>query len=209
MTGFIPKRAGFPAVLGIEKAMWVKEKLETDLGMPVFEVPSLPPSIPGIRLHQILSRLIENHTGRIFDGMQVVRCDKEESQLIALWSESAARLKLHQANTYILASGGILGGGLRAEYDGSVSEAVCQLPISAPKNRNTWFNRQFLSAVSHPIYQAGVRINREFQPVNEDGKTLFQNLYAIGNLLAGFDSIQQRSHEGIALVSGYLVGKRV
>jgi len=209
MTGFIPKRVGFPAVLGIEKAIQVKGKLEAYLGIPVFEVPSLPPSIPGIRLHQILSRQVENSGGRLFDGMQVVQSSSEKDQITALWSESAARLKKHQANTYILASGGILGGGLWADYDGSVTETVCGLPIAAPPNRKMWLNRQFLSSASHPIYQIGVRTNREFQPIGEDGNIIYQNLYAVGNILAGFDSIQERSHEGIALVSGYLIGKRV
>ena len=58
-----PQRIGFPAVLGLEKSQQVREHLENLLGLPVFEIPTLPPSIPGIRLSRILVSAIERRRG--------------------------------------------------------------------------------------------------------------------------------------------------
>ena len=43
-------RVGMPAVLGLKNAGRVKEKLENSIGAEVFEMPGLPPSIPGLRI---------------------------------------------------------------------------------------------------------------------------------------------------------------
>jgi glycerol-3-phosphate dehydrogenase subunit B len=48
------RRIGFPAVLGLEHSGKVHKQLEEELGRQVFEIPGLPPSIPGIRLHNLL-----------------------------------------------------------------------------------------------------------------------------------------------------------
>ena len=47
-------RVGFPAVLGMKRASAVHRALQEGLGRPVFEIPGLPPSVAGIRLHHIL-----------------------------------------------------------------------------------------------------------------------------------------------------------
>jgi glycerol-3-phosphate dehydrogenase subunit B len=43
-------RVGFPAVLGMRDPIHVKEDLEAIIGVKVFEIPILPPSIPGMRI---------------------------------------------------------------------------------------------------------------------------------------------------------------
>ena len=43
-------RVGFPAVLGLEHSVEVWRDLSGRLGVPVFEIPTLPPSVPGMRL---------------------------------------------------------------------------------------------------------------------------------------------------------------
>ena len=53
------QKIGLPAVLGLQGAPQVVERLALGLGMPVFEIPILPASIPGIRLQRILVSAIE------------------------------------------------------------------------------------------------------------------------------------------------------
>ena len=43
-------RVGFPALLGMHDPIQVKEDLEKIIGAKVFEIPILPPSIPGMRI---------------------------------------------------------------------------------------------------------------------------------------------------------------
>ena len=43
-------RVGFPAVLGLEHSAEAWRDLSDRLGVPAFEIPTLPPSVPGMRL---------------------------------------------------------------------------------------------------------------------------------------------------------------
>jgi glycerol-3-phosphate dehydrogenase subunit B len=173
----------------------------------VFEIPTLPASIPGIRLHKILTRAIEKAGGRVFDGMQVAGSETSQAGELALvWSEAAARRKSHRAQNFVLATGGLLGGGLKAHYEGWLEEVVCGLKIQLPEDRVAWFNRQFLGGASHPVYTAGLQVNPHFQPVNSDGQTIYPNLYAAGGILAQGDFVRERSLDGVGLVSGYWIG---
>ena len=106
------ERIGFPAVLGLNRSMEVLEHLQSGLGLPVFEIPGLPSSIPGIRLHNLLVTAIQRNNGFIYNGMQVTKSGTDGKIIHTLWSEAASRQISHHAKTYVLATGGILGGGI-------------------------------------------------------------------------------------------------
>jgi anaerobic glycerol-3-phosphate dehydrogenase len=53
------KRIGLPPVLGLAETATVREQFETAFGVPVFEVPAGPPSVPGIRLGRRLESALE------------------------------------------------------------------------------------------------------------------------------------------------------
>ncbi len=204
-----PQRIGFPAVLGLENSLEAKEHLENMLGLPVFEIPTLPPSIPGIRLSRIMVSAIERLGGRVYDGMQVNSAVTSSTRVVEIQTEAASRNKSHRARNFVLATGGILGGGLRAGYDGKVTETILQLPVSTPPNRNEWFAQKFLSLSGHPIFKTGISVNRNLQPINQTGQPEYENLFVTGNLLAGSDTIQERSRDGVALATGYYLGNNV
>jgi glycerol-3-phosphate dehydrogenase subunit B len=203
-----PARVGFPAVLGIQPALMVKDDLEAKLGRPVFEIPTLPPSIPGIRLHSMLVKAIEHHGGRVVDGTQVISADVQDGIVRAVWSEAAARPKPHRARQFILATGGILGGGFRMETDGRLREQILDLELEDNNPEGRRYASRFLSPEGHPLFRNGIMVNKDFQPVDELGHLLLLNLYVAGAALGGFDPLQELSLEGVALVSGYLAGRK-
>jgi glycerol-3-phosphate dehydrogenase subunit B len=49
---------GLAAVLGIHEAADVVHDFSELLGKPVFEIPAMPPSIPGIRLKETFLRIL-------------------------------------------------------------------------------------------------------------------------------------------------------
>jgi len=197
------KRIGLPAVLGLRSAIEAHADLESKLGLPVFEIPGLPPSIPGIRLYNFLSKAIRKAGGQIFDGMQVNGGVEANGRLIAVQSESAVRTIDHAARYFILATGGILGGGIVTYADGRVSESALGLPIQAPPHRLGWTHPHFLIPGGQPIFQAGVKINTSSQPINEAGQVFYDNLFAIGGLMNGTNPLQELSLEGICLASAW------
>jgi glycerol-3-phosphate dehydrogenase subunit B len=201
-------RIGFPAVFGLRQPLVVKRDLEERLGRAVFEIPCLPPSVPGMRLHRLLVTAIEQAGGRIYEGMQVVAADAGEGRVTGVWSEAAARRRRHQANSFVLATGGVLGGGLVADHDGRVREVIFDLPVAAPTDRSQWFQRDFLDPAGHPIYRAGLTVNHAFQPLDGSGQPMYRNVLAAGATLADCDVLRERSLEGVAVVTGYLAGRR-
>ncbi len=132
-------RIGFPAVLGLRHHRQAYQRLCQGLDAQVFEIPTLPPSIPGIRLHNLLKSAILAQGGQVFDAMQVSSAIIDNNvNLVAVSSEAAARNKKHIAEKFILASGGLLGGGMSAGYDGNLHELIFDLPVAGvQKERNS------------------------------------------------------------------------
>jgi glycerol-3-phosphate dehydrogenase subunit B len=108
----------------------------------------------------------------------------------------------HRAEKFLLATGGILGGGIDTDHTGKVWETIFNLPLAALANRGQWFRARFFDSAGHPIFRAGVPGNYEFQPIAEKGVRVFANVWAVGNLLAHADPILERSFEGIAIATG-------
>ena len=75
------------------------------------------------------------------------------------------------------------------------------LPLTLPTARAQWFRPGFLDPAGHPIFQSGVAVNADWQPVDAAGQPIYANLWAAGNLLAHADSLRTRSHEGLAVVT--------
>jgi len=184
----------------------VKSDLENQLGCPVFEIPTLPPSIPGMRLHKILMTAIERAGGRVFEGMQVLSAETENGRVTAVFSEAAARQKLHRAANFVLATGGILGGGVTVDHRGYAHDTVFDLPLTSLPDRTAWFRPQFLDPAGHPIFSAGISVDHSFRPLDDEGRVIYSNLFAIGNTLAFADPLLERSFDGVALSTGYCVG---
>lgn len=203
------ERIGFPAMLGIRQATAVRQDLERQLGRPVFEIPGLPPSVAGMRLHFILKAAIEANGGTVYDGMEAIGAEKEDGRVTAVFSETSSRPRAHRYQNYVLATGGIMGGGIVTNHAGEAREVVFDLPVKAPENRIDWFRREFLHPQGHPIYQAGVTVNEQMQPVNHGAQPLYENVYVAGTTLAHCEAIRERSFEGIALITGYVAGQKV
>ena len=197
------ERVGLPAVLGLGNCIRVMRTLESILECRVFEIPGLPPSVPGMRLHQILVDAIQESGGQILQGLEVI--DGQSSgihpQIEAIYTESASRPLSHAARNFILATGGILGGGLYTNHAGKVYDPIFDLLVKSPPDLTDWAHRDFLFPDGHPIMSAGVQVKPNFL-------TEYENLYAIGSALSG-DFVRERSLEGVALVSGYLVGENL
>ena len=202
-------RVGFPAVLGLKNPSEVINHLQSSLGLPVFEIPGLPPSIPGIRLHNLLVSAIRYNGGSVNSGMEVTKFSVEGKNILSIWSQAASRRVDHYSKVYVLTSGGILGGGIIASNNGYAQEAIFGLPVSYPGQQSLWLNHKFLSPEGHAIFHGGLNTNLLFQPIVHNDELAYDNLYAAGNLLANCDPIRERSLEGIALASSYKVAKLI
>ncbi len=198
-------RVGFPAVLGLRRSRKVKEQLEASLGLPVFEIPGLPPSIPGMRLQNMLVSAIEKSGGVVSNGMDVTAMSRDDRSITTVYSAAVTRHLAHQARQFVLATGGILGGGIVAPDNGYAQETIFDLPLTQPLPGKPWFEHSFLDGQGHPIFRAGVSVEEAFHPLDENGQIMFDNLFAVGGALGNCDPLRERSLEGISLATAYAV----
>jgi glycerol-3-phosphate dehydrogenase subunit B len=203
------ERIGLPAILGLRHHQRVMEQLRTATNAPIFEIPTLPPSLPGIRLTDALRRHLRELGVRVEIGMEVIGFGHEGSRLRWVETATSARPLRHRATNFLLATGGILGGGIDSDHTGRVWETIFDLPLDAPQQRAEWFRPHFLDPAGQPIFQSGVPVNQHFRPVDEAGDIVYENLWAAGGILANADPIQERSLEGIAIGTGMAAARAV
>jgi glycerol-3-phosphate dehydrogenase subunit B len=205
-------RVGFPAVLGIKRHTEVVADLEKELGKTVFEISTLPPSAPGRRLLEALRQVLVEADGRMIIGSQVLDGLIEAGRVSQIRFESANRPKVVKAENYILATGGIYGGGILTEAEGGVGrvwEPIFGLPVVAESNRHLWFAPRFLEPTGQPFANFGVRVNGQLNPVDEHHRPVAENLYLAGGVIAGSDWSRGRSGEGAALATAAAIVKQI
>lgn len=192
-----------PAVLGLEHAPEVVRDLQAAAGALVFEVPTLPPSVPGIRLLRVLERAVIQAGGRLQIGAFVTQAKGRDGRLESVSTAAAARQQRHHAERFVLATGGIAGGGLRAEPSGELRETALGLPVRAPEHRAAWFSPRVLDGAGHPAFRAGVAVDRRFRPLDLADGVAYTNVVVIGAALAGVDPVREACLEGLALATAW------
>jgi glycerol-3-phosphate dehydrogenase subunit B len=199
-----PARLGLPAVLGLHDHAAVLEELRTATGLPVFEMPLVPPSIPGMRLHDALRSALLKAGGRIQLGESVSRFEASSRRVDAVVMPAAAREYRVRAGAVVLATGGLAGGGIIGRPDGRLEESVLDLPVEQPR-RDDWFDADPFAYAGHPIDAAGIRTDNRLRPVDGRGDVVYQNVRVCGSLLAGQRWLHERCGDGVAIASAYRV----
>jgi glycerol-3-phosphate dehydrogenase subunit B len=197
-------RVGFPAVLGLEHSAEAWRDLSDRLGVPAFEIPTLPPSVPGMRLFNAFKAALTQAGVPILLDMTAVRGVVEGGRATGVIVPNVVRDQTYRADTFILATGGLYGGGITSDYTGTLREAIFGLPLQAPTGGlDGWFAPRFLGPEAHVVHTAGVRANAQMQPVDESDRVVLENVRVAGRLLAGCDPTAEGSTEGVWLATAY------
>ncbi len=194
-------RVALPAVLGTIDPDSVMEKISRAIGRKVFEIPTLPPSVPGLRLFRALKRVMQNRGIHLYWGKGVTSVECQGRTVEAVTLATTGRAKRVQGRAFVLATGSFVSGGLFAGRD-SVRETVFDLPVAAPGERKDWFNTDFFSG-AHGIERAGVRVDRDFRPVGAK----IDNLFACGSILAECEIMSLQCGHGLAVATGVAAAK--
>ncbi len=196
------ERIGLPAILGLEQHAQALARLQSALVAPVFEIPTLPPSVPGMRLFQALRRALTGKGVRVEANMEAIGFQGNGTRVEWVESATSARPFKHRAQRFLLATGGVLGGGFNSDHTGRFWETVFHLPLTTPQDRRQWFRPLFLDPQGQPVFHSGVAVNGSFQPVDGAGQAVYEKLWAAGGSLAHADPIAERSLEGLAIATG-------
>lgn len=200
------ERVAFPAVLGVERPQEVKRELQEKLGTTVFEIPTLPPSVPGYRLFQFFKGDLRRRGVTTIMGFSVARAEVRDGTCLRVSVSTPSIQRTYSAEVYILATGGFFGGGLEVKGD-RVVEPIVDLPVYQPVSRESWFNDRFFSGEPHPIGTFGVMVNEQLNPIDDNGNVVVKNLRVAGSILSHCDALREKSGGGVALSTGYKAGK--
>lgn len=199
-------RVGFPALLGIHHPRQVKEDLEQMIGSKIFEIPTLPPSIPGMRIFYRFKEWLIHKGATLLLGSSVRNAIIEGKRCVAINVSNPPLMTTYSADRYLLATGRFLGGGLWADKE-KISEPIFNLPVKQPLSREEWFRKNFFDGLSHPIHQTGIMVNSSFQPINERGDLILENVWVAGTILAHHSWMDEKSREGIEIATGYMAAR--
>ena len=197
------KIVGLPAILGIHRSLEVQADLEELIGVKIFEIPTLPPSVPGLRLKEMFEKALPEKGVRQFLQQRVTAVLPEPDNGFLL--EIAGGIALGQkirCKGILLATGRFFGKGLTADRK-RVRESLFDLPVFQPVSRSDWYRMDFLDPRGHPIHQAGLEIDDHFRPLRASGVPAFSNLFAAGSILAHQDWIRQKCGSGLAIATAY------
>jgi glycerol-3-phosphate dehydrogenase subunit B len=199
---------GFPAVLGLGKAREVRHELEAGLGQPVFEVPTLPPSVQGIRLFETMTSALRREGARLVVGSTVAGGDTGGNRLEAVEARTAGRPQTYRAESFVLATGGFASGGIELDSSGKVGETVFDLPLAGvPEPKQARFAADYFE--HQPLSTVGVAVDDRFRPVDREGAPVYENLHAAGATLGGAVPWREASGNGLSLATGYAAASAI
>ena len=204
----VEERAAFPAVLGIADPHAAWTELEHRLGRTVFEIPTLPPSIPGMRVHRSMHETLRRAGGRVIINAVVTGAEHEDGHVSALCTRVGLREERRGADWVVLATGGFASGGLELDSRWRARETALGLPLSgmpepgAERFRSGYFD-------DHPMARAGVAVDSELRPVGDGGERLYENVLVVGATLAGAEPWREKSGDGLSLSTGYRAAELV
>lgn len=183
-----------PACFGLDNDEFFNQ-LQQATRPILFELPTLPPSLLGLRQHYILRREFERLGGILMQGDSVIKsefCDQRVSKIFTVRHEDMPLT----AENYILATGSFFSNGLQAEFE-RIIEPIFNLDLFSALPRTDWTTKRFSDAQPYQSY--GVKIN-SFCQAQKGGMTL-NNLYAIGNVVGGFNALHQGCGSGVSILT--------
>jgi len=193
---------GLPAVLGMKRPQEVVETLSRELGVKIFEIPTTPLSVPGLRLNDVFTQGLAERGVKLFFPERILSWEKETDGTFLLAVGHGAGRKWIRTEGVILATGRFWAHGLRADRD-KIREPLFDLPVHQPKMREDWHCERFLDPRGHPVNRAGLNIDNQFHPLDAEGKPAFEKLFAAGSILAHQDWMRMKCGSGLAISTAY------
>jgi glycerol-3-phosphate dehydrogenase subunit B len=202
------ERVGVPAVLGLLRAEETWQELESRLERRVFEVPTLPPSIPGMRLYDSMTAALRAAGVRVVLGATAVGATTRDGNIDTVQVTNASRTVSYPVQSVVLASGGFASGGLQLDSRGTTRETIFDLPlIGVPGAGEVRFARGYFA--DQPLAGSGVAVDERMRPLDGGGTPVYGNLYTAGAIIGGAVPWKEKSGTGISIATGYAAAEAI
>jgi glycerol-3-phosphate dehydrogenase subunit B len=192
---------GMPAVFGIQDSHKILADIEKMVGIPMFEIPTMPPSIPGLRIKETFESNLPAKGVQRFFQKRVMGVQREGKGFVVQIGDTSPET-LIKTRGIVLASGRFLGKGLSADRK-QIRETIFNLPVHQPSKRYEWHCYEFLDPAGHPVNRAGLVTDDRFRPLDLSGNVVHDRLFAAGSILAHQDWMRQKCGSGLAIATAY------
>jgi glycerol-3-phosphate dehydrogenase subunit B len=196
------ERVGLPAIVGLRDPHGAWRELERRLGHSVFEIPTLPPSAPGIRVYDALTAALRAAGGRLVIGAEVFGAERDGDRVTAVRTHASGHDHVYGGQWIVLATGGFASGGIELGSDWRARETALGLELrGVPAPGEPRFVADYFEA--QPIAKVGVAVDATLLA---EGTS---NVFVAGAALPGAEPWREGSGEGISLASGHFVAQAV
>ena len=192
----------FPAILGLNNESIIKD-LEKAIGKPFYLLPTLPPSVIGIKIQQFLHQTFINLGGVYMLGDNITHGDIVNGELKKIYSFNHGDIPF-QAQNFILATGSYFSQGLVANRK-KVYEPIFNLDIEFNDSRVNWYDNNVFN--SQPYMAFGIKTNHNFQ--GQINNQTINNLYVIGAGLESFNAMKEGCGAGVSILTALHVAKTI
>jgi len=195
-----PVRIGLPAVLGLTRTRDIHAALMARAGHPVFEIPTLPPSVPALRLFDRLRKQLQETGTELIWAAPAHAAEVHNRRCTRISLKAAGREQPLEARAFILALEDWVDGAFRAGVhlvrEPFFGNVIAEHPKPADRTAPSLFSPQ-------PYAQLGYRVTDHLQPADEAGTPLADNVFIAGGAIAGYDPSGTKSRGGMAVATGY------
>lgn len=191
-----------PAITGLKDAQ-LSEELRRKVNTPVKFIATMPPSVPGIRILELMRKRLYALGGRILIGDKAIEGRFKDNKLVEIKTAHLPEETL-TADNFILATGSFMSQGLISDYS-HVFEPVLGLDVDSLENRNDWYNENVLKA--QPYMDFGVATDADLHAI-KDGRTI-ENLFVTGSILSGHNNIKLADGEGVSMLTAMYAAKKI
>ena len=191
-----------PAVVGLTGCSDVV-RLKELVDRPLHFIATLPPSVPGIRLQMMLKKHFQKIGGTYMLGDSVTGGGFANGRLNYITTQNHSDVRF-EADTFIIATGSFFSKGLVSDING-VREPIFGLDVNSADERSDWYRRNFFGA--QPYMNFGVATDSSFHAAINGA--VVENLYAVGSVIGGCNSIKEGSGAGVAILSSLHVASLI
>lgn len=191
-----------PACFGAENSDGIAF-LQQQLNKTVYQLPTLPPSLLGIRLHQALLRRFRRAGGFVMPGDSVISVRRDGERITQLFTRNHGDIPV-QAEQFVLATGSFFSNGLASDID-HIYEPLLNLNLTETLPRREWTSADLFARQRY--LEAGVATDAHLHPA--DARGTITNLYATGAVLGGYNPLQEGCGAGVSLVTAMYAAEQI
>ncbi len=189
-----------PPVLGTRPGDALHRVVCEAAGCPVLEMAALPPGVTGMRLSRLFLEALRREGVCLCENTRVLASDRQGRRVTGLFTSHEDGVRRFEADRFVLATGGVLGGGITLE-PGRGHAPVLGLSFPVPEETAEWTRKDVFAP--QPFAMLGVPVTESLQPSLDGFEPFAENVRMAGRSIGGFDPVFEKSGNGTALATGF------